>query len=48
MSSVAAKVKTATASDSASAASKGGQAAKTPPAVKAVVPEILMTVTADG
>ena len=48
MSSVAAKVKTATAPDSASTVSKGGLAAKTPPAVKAVVPEILMTVTADG
>jgi RNA polymerase primary sigma factor len=48
MSSVAAKVKAASAPVSASPASKGGLAAKTPPAVKTVVPEILMTVTADG
>ncbi len=48
MSSVAAKVKAASAPVSASPASKSGLAAKTPPAVKTVVPEILMTVTADG
>jgi RNA polymerase primary sigma factor len=48
MSSVAAKVKAASASAPVGAASKSGQAAKTPPAAKTVVPEILMTVTADG
>ncbi|MCX5967997.1 MAG: RNA polymerase sigma factor RpoD [Cyanobacteria bacterium] len=48
MSSVAAKVKAASAPLSASPAGKSGLAAKTPPAVKTVVPEILMTVTADG
>ncbi len=47
MSSVAAKVKAANATVSAGPASKGGVAAKTPPAAK-VVPEIMMTVTADG
>jgi RNA polymerase primary sigma factor len=48
MSSVAAKVKAASVSAPLGAASKSSPAAKTPPAAKTVVPEILMTVTADG